>query len=97
MYIAPCHLTNGTIALLQENAHFLFSLEDVKKIIGDDYTAQMVLEEVADFFEDIEVDDDQQEPPTSLSDLDSFWDYTTPLNPLNEGDQSRDEAMETVS
>jgi hypothetical protein len=29
--------------------------------------------------------------------LDSFWDYTTPLNPLNEGDQSRDEAMETVS
>ena len=47
-YIAPYHLTNGTKRRI---------LEDVK-VIGDSYTAQMVLK-VTDFFEDIEVKTEQ--------------------------------------
>ena len=82
MYIAPCHLTNGTINLLTANAKYLFSLDDVKKVIGDRYTAQMVLEEVADFFEDIEVGTEQQAPP-ALRDLDEFWHANLPLASLH--------------
>ena len=83
MYIAPCHLTDGTITHLRQNAHFLFTIDDVREIVGDRYTAQVVLEEVADFFEDFEVTTHQQ-PPPSLSDLDSFWDHGTPLSSLND-------------
>ena len=84
VFISPCHLTNGLINLTVEHVQFLFTLEDVQRIIGDSYTAQMVLEELADFFEDFDIDIDSRtvNTPVTLKDLDPFWDSTAPLDEL---------------
>ena len=83
--IAPCHLTNGTIKRLQENAHFLFTISDVKKILGDSFTARMVLEEVCDFFEDFVINDDEgPAEPMSVTDIDPFWDSRSSMASIGE-------------
>lgn len=79
--IAPCHLTNGIIKKLQENAHFLFTQKDVQKIIGDEFTAQMVLEEVCDFFEDFKIETNAAKP-TTVMEIDPFWNPNITLAPI---------------
>ena len=46
------------------------------------YTAQMVIEEVADFFEDIVIATEHQAPP-AVRELDNFWHSDSPLLPLH--------------
>jgi hypothetical protein len=50
--IAPCTLTNGVIKQLVECAKFIFTIEDVKKIVSEEYSAKCVLAIFEGEFED---------------------------------------------
>ena len=53
-FIAPCTLTVGVINQLVDHAQFILGIEDVKKIIKDEQSAQAVLEVYSEMFGDTE-------------------------------------------